>query len=104
MVRLKRPDVDRWIGDAATSLMASFAAGLAKDKPAVKAAMTSPWSNGQTEGQITKLKLVKRQMYGRPKSTCWKLGFSAQPDYHRDCVRPVVGRDLTSCLAQPQRA
>jgi hypothetical protein len=28
---------------------------------------TSPWSNGQTEGQITKLKLVKRQMYGRGK-------------------------------------
>jgi transposase len=31
------------------------------------AAITSPWSNGQTEGQITKLKLVKRQMYGRGK-------------------------------------
>jgi len=31
------------------------------------AAMTQPWSNGQTEGQITKLKLVKRQMYGRAK-------------------------------------
>jgi transposase len=27
--------------------------------------MSQPWSNGQTEGQITKLKLVKRQMYGR---------------------------------------
>jgi transposase len=26
-----------------------------------------PWFNGQTEGQITKLKLVKRQMYGRGK-------------------------------------
>ena len=32
---------------------------------AVAAAIVSPWSNGQTEGQITKLKLVKRQMYGR---------------------------------------
>ena len=31
------------------------------------AAITEPWSNGQTEGQITKLKLVKRQMYGRGK-------------------------------------
>lgn len=28
---------------------------------------TEPWSNGQTDGQITKLKLVKRQMYGRGK-------------------------------------
>jgi len=30
-------------------------------------AITSIWSNGQTEGQITKLKLIKRQMYGRGK-------------------------------------
>jgi transposase len=29
--------------------------------------LVQPWSNGQTEGQITKLKLVKRQMYGRAK-------------------------------------
>ncbi|HVJ34798.1 MAG TPA: ISL3 family transposase [Terriglobia bacterium] len=33
----------------------------------VAAALSEPWSNGQTEGQITKLKLVKRQMYGRAK-------------------------------------
>jgi predicted nuclease of restriction endonuclease-like (RecB) superfamily len=38
-----------------------------KDRAAVSAAIASPWSNGQTEGQITKLKLVKRQMYGRGK-------------------------------------
>ena len=40
---------------------------MVKDKAAVNAAITQPWSNGQTEGQITKLKLVKRQMYGRAK-------------------------------------
>lgn len=34
---------------------------------AVRAAIASNWSNGQTEGQITKLKLVRRQMYGRAK-------------------------------------
>jgi hypothetical protein len=33
----------------------------------VRAAITPPWSNEQTEGQITKLKLVNRQMYGRAK-------------------------------------
>ena len=38
-----------------------------KDRAAVRAAIISAWSNGQTEGQITKLKLVKRQMYGRAK-------------------------------------
>jgi transposase len=45
----------------------SFANGVLRDKAAVTAAITSAWSNGQTEGQITRLKLVKRQMYGRGK-------------------------------------
>ena len=45
--------------------MASFASGIEQDSAAVRAALTEPWSNGQTEGQNTKLKLVKRQMYGR---------------------------------------
>ncbi len=45
--------------------MSSFAKGVAADKAAISAAIVEPWSNGQTEGQITKLKLVKRQMYGR---------------------------------------
>jgi transposase len=56
-----------WIAEARGSLVASFASGVAKDEAAVRAAITQPWSNGQTEGQITKLKLVKRQMYGRAK-------------------------------------
>ncbi len=49
------------------SLIASFGKGIKTDLAAVRAALTEPWSNGQTEGQITKLKLVKRQMYGRAK-------------------------------------
>jgi transposase len=56
-----------WITDAAGSVLASFGKGIIADRAAVAAAMTQPWSNGQTEGQITKLKLVKRQMYGRAK-------------------------------------
>ena len=44
-----------------------FANGLEQDRAAVEAALSLPWSNGQTEGQITKLKLLKRQMYGRAK-------------------------------------
>ena len=54
-----------WLGETSNSLLASFGKGIAADLAAVKAALTEPWSNGQTEGQITKLKLVKRQMYGR---------------------------------------
>lgn len=59
--------LDEWLVSARKSLVASFANGIAKDIDAVRAAIELPWSNGQTEGQITKLKLVKRQMYGRGK-------------------------------------
>ncbi|MGE7157376.1 ISL3-like element ISMex26 family transposase [Methylorubrum rhodesianum] len=60
-------DLDTWIDTAARSLLASFANGLSRDRKAVAAALAEPWSNGQTEGQITRLKLVKRQMFGRAK-------------------------------------
>ena len=69
-VMIRKKDVarlDPWITEASPSLIASFARGITNDKSAVRAAITQPWSNGQTEGQITKLKLVKRQMYGRGK-------------------------------------
>lgn len=42
-----------------------FASGLEKDLAAVQAGLTEIWSNGQTEGQVHRLKLLKRQMYGR---------------------------------------
>ena len=44
---------------------ANFAAGLRQDYHAVRAGITLKWSNGQTEGQVNKLKMIKRQMYGR---------------------------------------
>jgi len=68
MVRSKAADdLDAWLEKAEASLMASFARGISKDLAAVQAAIASPWSNGQTEGQVNRLKLVKRQMYGRAK-------------------------------------
>lgn len=42
-----------------------FAKGLLGDFDAVQNAMSSHWSNGQVEGQVNKLKMIKRQMYGR---------------------------------------
>jgi transposase len=56
-----------WLTDSEGSLIASFSKCIRADLAAVRAALCEPWSNGQTEGQITKLKLVKRQMYGRAK-------------------------------------
>lgn len=60
--------LQQWINDARGSgikELQSFAKGLLIDLAAVKNAFTLPWSNGQVEGQINKLKTIKRQMYGR---------------------------------------
>jgi transposase len=57
-----------WVEQAEHSGVAElrgFATGLRRDWAAVEAALRLPWSNGQTAGQITKLKLLKRSMYGR---------------------------------------
>jgi transposase len=43
----------------------SFVAGLDRDREAVEAALSLPWSNGPVEGHVNRLKLLKRQMYGR---------------------------------------
>jgi len=68
MIRRKASaELSSWIERAHASLVASFAPGVMNGEAAVRAAITSPWSNGQTEGQITRLKLVRRQMYGRGK-------------------------------------
>ena len=56
-----------WLADAEGSELRGFAAGLRQDEQAVRAALTLPWSSGQVEGQVTRLKLVKRQGYGRAK-------------------------------------
>lgn len=59
-----------WLNDALKSgvpAVTTFAVGLQQDAAAVKAALTKPWSNGQTEGQVNKLKLLKRQTFGRAK-------------------------------------
>jgi hypothetical protein len=62
MIRTKtEAALDPWIAEASASLLASFAEGLAKSEAAVRAAITQPWSNGQTEGQVNRLKMIKRQ-------------------------------------------
>lgn len=53
-----------WLDQAKASGLAAFARGLSADLDAVTAVLREPWSNGQTEGQINRLKMLKRQMYG----------------------------------------
>ncbi len=50
---------------AVSPAIQTFAAGLEQDGAAVRAALTEPWSSGQAEGQVNRLKLLKRQSYGR---------------------------------------
>jgi transposase len=66
--RTGKEQLDVWLEKVASSPLAalhSFAAGITQDKAAVQAGLSSPWSQGQIEGQITRLKLIKRQGYGR---------------------------------------
>jgi hypothetical protein len=63
-------DLDTWVtavlGSGLVELI-GFVSGILVDKAAVIAALSLPGSNGQTEGQINRLKWIKRQMYGRAK-------------------------------------
>ena len=50
---------------SASRELRSFVEGIRKDYAAVEAGLTLSWSNGQTESQVGRLKLLKRAMYGR---------------------------------------
>ena len=69
LVRERRAErFDPWLAaceKGSIKALHTFAAGLKQDYAAVHAALTLPWSNGPTEGKVNKLKLLKRQMYGR---------------------------------------
>jgi transposase len=57
-----------WIDSTTASgfpFVAQFASTLRRDLEAVELSITTPWSNGPIEGQISRLKAIKRQMYGR---------------------------------------
>jgi transposase len=54
-----------WIDAARGSALDSFVTGIERDKAAVVAAIATPWSTSPAEGQINRLKAIKRSMYGR---------------------------------------
>ena len=57
--------LDDWITVAENGGFKHFADRLRQDRDAVHAALTMPWSTGPVEGQINRLKVIKRTMYGR---------------------------------------
>ena len=69
LVRQRQPEhFDAWLARASTSALEAvqrFASGLRDDYAAVTAGMTLPWSTSPVEGHINRLKMVKRQMFGR---------------------------------------
>ena len=61
-------DLEAWRTQAVNSgiePLARFSEGMQDDLAAIQAGLTLPWSNGVTEGQVNRLKLLKRQGYGR---------------------------------------
>ena len=71
LVRERRvAGLEPWLERASASTSApfcSFAKGIRQDEAAIRAALSLPWSNGPVEGHISRLKLLKRQAYGRAK-------------------------------------
>ena len=69
LIRKRQPEgLAGWLSEATDcgiAEMVSFARGIRQDYSAVKATLSLPWSNGPVEGQVNRLKLVKRMMYGR---------------------------------------
>jgi transposase len=69
LVRQRQPaQLDLWLQRATASAVDAvrrFATGLYEDYEAVKAGVTLPWSSGPVEGHINRLKMLKRQMFGR---------------------------------------
>jgi transposase len=82
--------LDAWLDAVlATSLadLHSFAKGIKSDIEAVEAGLILPWSNGMVEGQVNRLKLIKRQMYGRANfDLLLLLVLHRDVSYHTKCA------------------
>jgi transposase len=68
MHKLRGSQLPQWIAAVLASelpQLRSFANGLQRDLAAVTAGLTLPWSSGPVEGQVNRVKMLKRQMYGR---------------------------------------
>lgn len=98
MVRHRQADrLDGWLETVNTSgfpALISFANGIQKDLAAVRKALHYAWSNGQTEGQVNRLKYIKRSMYGRANFDLLRKRVLARSGsttgFHAKCGRPMA--------------
>jgi transposase len=68
MTERRGRDLEQWMSEVATSgdpALRSFVTGLRRDQDAVTAGLTLRWSSGAVEGHVNRIKMLKRQMYGR---------------------------------------
>jgi transposase len=83
LVRQRQPtQLDPWLQRATASAVDAvrrFATGLYEDDEAVKAGVTLPWSSGPVEGHINRLKMLKRQMFGRARLDLLRRRFLLAP-------------------------
>jgi transposase len=87
LVRQRQPErLDPWLQRATTSAVDAvrrFATGLYEDYEAVKAGVTLPWNSGPVEGHINRLKMLKRQMFGRARLDLLSRRFLLAPRARR---------------------
>jgi transposase len=106
LVRQRQPQaLEPWLARAAKSAVGAFqrfAQGLRDDSDAVKAGVTLPWSHGPVEGQITRLKRLKRQMFGRGNLPLLERRFVLAPGREPEqAQRPL---ELSEVQARPSAA
>ena len=106
LVRQRQPQqLEPWRARAAKSAVRAwqrFAKGRRDDYDAVKAGVTRPWSRGPVEGQITRLKLLKRQMFGRASLALLERRFVLAPERLREPV--PHSQEPSTVQAQPVAA
>jgi transposase len=98
LVRQRQPThLEPWLQRATTSAleaMQRFASGLRDDYAAVKAGVTLPWSTSPVEGHINRLKMLKRQMFGRARLDLLRRRFVRAPH---------EGQAQASCQHEPSQ-
>jgi len=96
LVRLRQPaQFDAWLARATRSTVRPFqrfATGLSDDYATIKAGITLRWSNGPVEGHINRLKMLKRQMFGRARLDLLSRRFLLAPRRRLRCA---------PCLSKP---